>query len=65
MKQPGYWKSIENQKAFFDELAIKWNIQKVDDWNNVSTAMVLKEGGNFLTHYYHGSVRRGIFVKGR
>jgi hypothetical protein len=51
-KPPGYWKNKENQKAFFDQLAVKWNFQNKDDWNKVTEEMVLKEGGYFLkTHY--------------
>jgi hypothetical protein len=59
-KPRGYWKAKENQKEFFDQLAIKWNIQKPDDWNKVTNEMVLKEGGNFIANYYNGSLQRGI-----
>jgi hypothetical protein len=55
----GYWKDIKNQKAFFDKLAIKWNIQKPNDWNHVTWSMVIKEGGSFIINYYHGSLKRG------
>jgi hypothetical protein len=59
-KSKGYWKSKENQKKFFDQLAIKWNIQKPEDWNKVTCGMVLKEGGNFIDRYYNGSLQQGI-----
>jgi hypothetical protein len=55
----GYWKNKENQKKFFDELAIKWNIQKTDDWNKVTKEMATKEGGHFIGNYYNGSVQQG------
>jgi hypothetical protein len=58
----GYWKDKENQKKFFDQLATKWNIQKLEDWNNVTTPMVLKEKGNFIFQHYNGSLKQGANV---
>jgi hypothetical protein len=58
-KRLGYWKDKQNQKAFFDKLAIKLDIQKPEDWNKVTTAMVMKESGYFVKFYYHSSVREG------
>jgi hypothetical protein len=58
-KPLGYWKDKENQRKFFDQLAIKWNIQKPEDWNKVTKRMVLKEGGSFVTHQYNSSVQQG------
>jgi hypothetical protein len=55
----GYWKDKENQKEFFDQLAIKWNIQKPEDWNKVTNEMVLKEGGRFIVDYYNRSLQQG------
>jgi hypothetical protein len=55
----GYWKDKENQKKFFDQLAIKWNIQKPADWNKVTYDMVLKEGGSSIVYYYNGSLKEG------
>jgi hypothetical protein len=40
-------------------LAIKWNIQKPEDWNKVTAKMLLIEGGNFITRYYNNSPLRG------
>jgi hypothetical protein len=62
-KPQGYWKYKENQKKFFDQLATKWNIQKEDDWNRVTLAMVTKEGGYFLADYYNNSLQRGTVFK--
>jgi hypothetical protein len=59
-KPRGHWKDKENQKEFFDQLAIKWNIQKPEDWNKVTNKMVLKEGGRFIDRYYNGSLQQGI-----
>jgi hypothetical protein len=53
------WKDTKNQKTFFDQLATKWNIQKLDDWNKVTTSMVVKEGGSFINSYYNSSLQKG------
>jgi hypothetical protein len=43
-----------------DQLAIKWNIKKPEDWFKVTIKMVKKEyGGSFLRTHYKGSMRRG------
>jgi hypothetical protein len=54
-----YWKDEQNQKAFFDQLAIRLNIKKPEDWSKVTCRMVLKEGGSFITNYYNSSVQQG------
>jgi hypothetical protein len=59
-KSHGYWNDIKNQKAFFDQLATKWNIQKLDDWNKITWSMVIKEGCGFLSDHYNGSLQRGL-----
>ena len=62
-KSPGYWKDLQNQKAFFDQLAIKWNIQKLDDWNKFTQKMACREGGgSFINKYYNSSLQKGIDV---
>jgi hypothetical protein len=59
-KPRGYWKDKKNQKEFFDQLAVKWNIQKPEDWHTVSTKKVIKEeGGSFIVTYYNGSPHKG------
>ena len=62
LEKYAYWKDKDNQKKFFDQLAIKWNIQKPEDWYKVTTEMVSKEGGrSFIDRYYGGSMRQGIY----
>jgi hypothetical protein len=56
----GHWKSITNQRAFMDQLAIKLDIKKPEDWYKVTTRMVVNEGGGFVISYYNGSVKQGI-----
>jgi hypothetical protein len=57
----GYWKDIANQRAFFEKLAIKLNIQKPEDWYKVRGTTVFEEGGHFVKQFYGGSVIRGKF----
>jgi hypothetical protein len=59
----GHWLDKENQKAFFDQLAIKWKIQKPEDWNKITAQMIKKEGGSFIDTYYNNSVRKGKYLK--
>jgi hypothetical protein len=57
-KPQGYWKDKQNQKEFFDKLAIQLNIQKPEDWNHVTSSMV-SEGRGFISNYYNDSVQQG------
>jgi hypothetical protein len=61
-KPRGYWKDLHNQKKFLDSLMLKWNINKPEDWFNITTAMVLKEGGSFIRSYYDGSLVKGNVI---
>jgi hypothetical protein len=59
VRQYGRWKDIQNQREFFDRLAIKWNIQKPEEWNKVTYRMAVKEGATFIKRYYKDSLQRG------
>jgi hypothetical protein len=61
-KGKGHWSDKHHQKEFFDKLAIKLNIKKLDDWNNVTKSMVVKEGGHFINSYYNSSLTKGIYL---
>jgi hypothetical protein len=55
-----YWKDTKNQRAFFDQLAVKLNIQSLEDWDKVTPARVQQEeGASFISRYYNGSLRQG------
>jgi hypothetical protein len=58
----GYWKDKQNQKEFFEKLAIKWNIQKPEDWHKVTLRAAVKEGGHFITTRYNSSLQQGMNV---
>jgi len=58
-KPMNYWKNVENQKLFLEELARKLNIGKdeKEKWYDVDSEVVGKEGGaTLLSHYYGGSM---------
>jgi hypothetical protein len=46
---------------FFDQLAIKLNIQKPEDWLEVHSKTVLKERGSVFLHKLHN----GSLIKGK
>jgi hypothetical protein len=58
-RQRGYWKQIEHQRSFFEKMATKLNIQKPEDWLNVSKVTAAKEGGHFIHSIYNGSLLKG------
>ena len=43
-----YFKSIENQKEFMDDLFIKLNLNSLDDWIHLSKLIIKKNGGKYL-----------------
>jgi len=49
-----YWNNIENQRKFFDEFAARHNINinRVDDWSNVTYQQVSQEGGKSILQQY-------------
>ena len=55
-------KDVYNQRLFFDQLAGKLNVKNPEDWLEVQSKVVLKEGGNFLNSYYGGSIIRGTKI---
>jgi hypothetical protein len=60
-KPAGYWTDKQRQKEFFDRLAVKLNIKKLEDWNRVTTAQVFEEEGwHFITSHYNSSWKKGI-----
>lgn len=52
-KPAGHWQSRDNRKAFFDSLAKKLNIERLEDWGRVTREEVaLHGGGALLTTQY-------------
>jgi hypothetical protein len=59
-KPKGYWKDKRNQQQFLDQLAVKLNIRKPEDWYRVTSKRALEEeGGHFIRDYYSGSLVKG------
>jgi hypothetical protein len=56
----GHWNDIQNQRKFFDDLASKLNVKQPDDWYDVQTRTVVKEGGSFINRLYKGSLIQGM-----
>lgn len=40
-----FWKSSLNQKAFFEEIAAKYKIEKAIDWQKATVASIKLHGG--------------------
>lgn len=53
-----YWTLIKNQKAFMDSLATKYNIQVPDDWNQITSEIMIHEGGASLLRLCGGSITK-------
>jgi hypothetical protein len=58
-KSMGFWQDMQNRRNFLDQLAIKWNIQKPQDWYKVTSRMAVNQGGTFIVSVYNGSLIRG------
>jgi hypothetical protein len=57
-KQKGYWKDVENQRLFFDQIVKKLNIQTQEDWQG-KYSEIIEAGGNFVNVHYNGSLVKG------
>jgi hypothetical protein len=56
----GHLQDLRNQRKMMDNLAIKFNIQKPEDWYKVNVQTVLQEaGGSFIKNLYGGSLIKG------
>lgn len=51
-----YWNSIKNRRNFLDELAIKLDIKKSNDWGKISHRHFNEFGGRSLLSYFNGSL---------
>ena len=50
-----YFKDINNQRTFMDELFHKFELKTMEDWMKVSRKKIIKEGGKSLVVYYHSN----------
>ena len=53
-----YFKSIENQRKFMDDLFKKLNFNSMDDWKNITRKTLLKNRGKSLLHYYSNDLQK-------
>ena len=47
-----YFRSIENQREFMDELFIKLKLKSKEDWLKVTKSSIIKKGGFSILSYY-------------
>jgi hypothetical protein len=48
-----YWNDKNNQREYFDELAVELKVSGVEDWYNISIEEVQSRGGAELLKYLH------------
>ena len=51
-KPSGYWDNIDNIFQFLNELKIKYNLQTIKDWNELTSDDIQSNGGSFLLQKY-------------
>lgn len=56
----GFWKSYENQRIFFDQLAISFNIQSPREWGCITYGQLVESGGSSLLNYYGNSIQKAL-----
>jgi hypothetical protein len=55
-----YWQDKQNQRQFFDKLALSLNITKPQDWYFVDLKTIIQRGGYFVLDYYNGSLIQAL-----
>ena len=53
-----FFQSIENQKILLKKLFIKLNLKSNDDWQNISTRMIINNGGKELLKLYSNNTKK-------
>ena len=54
-----YWKSIENQRKFLDQLFVKLQLKDLSDWLVINKQKVITEnGGSTLLKYYKNDIQK-------
>lgn len=47
---------MDNQRSFFDNLAMKLDIRKPRDWGNIPFRVVIENKGGYFSFLYRGSM---------
>jgi hypothetical protein len=58
-KPSKHWQDLNNQRTFFDQLAIVLNLRQPEDWYNVQLKTVIEKGGSFVVRQYGSSLIKG------
>jgi hypothetical protein len=56
----GFWKKLENQRKFLDQVAREMGIQTVQDWYHIKKEDIIERGGRGLLHHYKYSLAKGV-----
>ena len=51
-KPSGYWNNFDNIQSFINELKMYYNLQSIDDWNNISKIQIENIGGKGLLNKF-------------
>lgn len=51
-----YFKSVENQRKFLENIAEEFNIKNMEEWKNVTIDKVKERGGQPLLRKFNGSL---------
>ena len=54
---PIYFKSIENQREYMNQLYVKFQLTSLDDWLNVLPYRITNNGGESLIEYYNNDMK--------
>ena len=58
MKEKIYFKLIENQLKFMDDLFIKLRLKSIGDWKKISKKIIIKNGGKILLKKYKNNYQK-------
>ena len=58
----GHWKSIENQRKYFDDLFVLFNLNSLDDWKRIPLKKLfdLKNGARSVILLHNGSFQKTL-----
>ena len=58
-KESGFWKDLNNQRRFFDDIAKEFgvNTKESQEWSKVKHQDIIKRGGRSILHYHKNSLQ--------
>lgn len=58
-KPRNYWSNLDTQRIFLEKIGKKLVINKMEDWYNITTETIRRNGGSTILYKYSGSLLRG------